>query len=690
MAEDGRTGAAGGDAQGGEPPGATLPRAPLPGELPAHPASWYLFGAVSELAKGPVSKDLLGRKLVAFRTASGEYAILDGRCVHLGTDLGLGTVRGESIQCPFHNWEYGTHGRCTRIPAGLPIPDFAKLTSYPVTARHGYLYFFDGPLPLFPLPFFDGEDPDDFVPAEPFQSILECPWYLVGANAFDIQHFLGAHDRPLLDTPKVEVLSPYTRRITLPLSVGGDTVGDHLIRRVCGPEVRMSFTDWCGNLVFSVARFRRGTGRGLVHIRPLAPSRVAVQVMVYVPRSRGAAGRAVLDPLHLRVRRYFIRRFLSPDAELGSEGLRYSPHSFVESDRVMVDYFRWLTTIPRDAGRTEIQPLSSPAPSLEISAVAPPASAFPGAPLSWYLYGDVKELERGPLARDFLGRPTVAFRTASGGIGVIDARCSHMGADLSLGQVVGDSIRCPFHGWEYGHDGRCRRIPGQDAIPPGARQMAFTAQERHGLIFVYNAPTPGFPLPFFEDHHPDEFVRSRPFGMQLDCPWYMVGANAFDVQHFMGAHDRRLSGPSSVDYPHPRACRASAPFAVLGDTLRDRLTLHFAGDTVRLSITDWCGTLMFVTASFRRTRSYGMLVARPEAGGSYAQGVVFVKKSRSAAGRLLFDPLHLRVRRHFVKEFLRADAQLAAKGFRYRPGTLLECDADLARYFEWLARATAP
>jgi hypothetical protein len=48
------------------------------------------------------------------------------------------------------------------------------------------------------------------------------------------------------------------------------------------------------------------------------------------------------------------------------------------------------------------------------------------------------------------------------------------------------------------------------------------------------------------------------------------------------------------------------------------------------------------------------------------------------------------VRRHFVKEFLRADADLAARGFRYRPGTLLSCDEDLARYFAWLARATAP
>ena len=76
-----------------------------------------------------------------------------------------------------------------------------------------------------------------------------------------------------------------------------------------------------------------------------------------------------------------------------------------------------------------------------------------------------------------------------------------------------------------------------------------------------------------------------------------------------------------------------------------------------MSITDWCGNLMFATATFRRTRSYGMVATRPlEAGGVLVQVIVFVRRSRSRLGRVCLDPLHLAVRRFFIREFLRADA----------------------------------
>jgi phenylpropionate dioxygenase-like ring-hydroxylating dioxygenase large terminal subunit len=56
--------------------------------LPVFPASWYLFGAASKLRRGPFSRDLLGRRLVAYLTADGQPVVLDARCAHLGADLG--------------------------------------------------------------------------------------------------------------------------------------------------------------------------------------------------------------------------------------------------------------------------------------------------------------------------------------------------------------------------------------------------------------------------------------------------------------------------------------------------------------------------------------------------------------------------------------------------------------------------
>src|SRR5439155_11480747 len=118
---------------------------PPANRFPAYPASWYLFGPAGELRRGPVAKTMLGRSIVGFRTASGRLAVMDGRCAHLGADLGGGTVVGECIRCPFHNWEYDTEGRCIRIP-GLDgaVPRFAQQTIYPAQEWCGYVFFFNG------------------------------------------------------------------------------------------------------------------------------------------------------------------------------------------------------------------------------------------------------------------------------------------------------------------------------------------------------------------------------------------------------------------------------------------------------------------------------------------------------------------------------------------------------------------
>jgi phenylpropionate dioxygenase-like ring-hydroxylating dioxygenase large terminal subunit len=96
--------------------------------------------------------------------------------------LGRGRVVGGSIQCPFHHWEYGANGRCTRIPMTTTIPAFAQQKCYPAQERHGFLFFFNGREPLFPLPFFFDESPDEFVAGKPFRFLGDCTWYMLAAT----------------------------------------------------------------------------------------------------------------------------------------------------------------------------------------------------------------------------------------------------------------------------------------------------------------------------------------------------------------------------------------------------------------------------------------------------------------------------------------------------------------------------
>jgi phenylpropionate dioxygenase-like ring-hydroxylating dioxygenase large terminal subunit len=112
----------------------------------------------------------------------------------------------------------------------------------------------------------------------------------------------------------------------------------------------------------------------------------------------------------------------------------------------------------------------------------------------------------------------------------------------------------PLHGWEYGPDGGCERIPSAEAIPGFARQCSYPVAERGGHHFFFNRQSARFPLPFFEGVSPDQLQSAPPFELIAEAPWYFVGANGFDLQHFRMAHDRTLIGEPVVSSPSPTDC----------------------------------------------------------------------------------------------------------------------------------------
>ncbi|HWA25738.1 MAG TPA: Rieske 2Fe-2S domain-containing protein [Lacunisphaera sp.] len=310
---------------------------------------------------------------------------------------------------------------------------------------------------------------------------------------------------------------------------------------------------------------------------------------------------------------------------------------------------------------------------------------FAVAPNSWYYLGHVSEAARGPMRFELPnGQAFVAFRTAGGRFGALAARCCHMGTDLARGCVVGERLACPLHGWEFGTDGRCERIPIQAEIPAFARQASYPVEERRGHLFLFNQPEARFPLPFFADVHPDELQPARAFTLEADVPWYFVGANGFDVQHFLCAHDRVMLGEPAIDSPHPFAQRIQVRFGVAGHSLPDRMTRLVAGPEVTMTITVWCGTLVLVEARFQRTVTYGMMTVRPLPNArTLARVIVWVRRSRGPVARAAFDPLNARIRRRFIEIFLTSDIERMA-GVRHNPHRLLDIDAPFARHLDWL------
>jgi phenylpropionate dioxygenase-like ring-hydroxylating dioxygenase large terminal subunit len=330
-----------------------LPTAPPASAFAQYPASWYPFCHVNELRAGPLSKRILGRDLVAFRTASGKLSVINARCSHLGANLGCGHVIGESLQCPFHNWKYGADGRCTHVPGAAKIPGFARQDAYPVVERHGYLFFFNGPEALFPLPFFFDEKAEDYTGGQLFSFDSDCPWYVTSAHACDIQHFEAVHDRRLLATPVIDCPAPFAMRNRYHAQLIGDTILDRMLRIIAGPEVEITITTWGGTMAMISGDFTRAHSRFLISSQPLENGNTLCVGIVFTRTQRSAIGRRLIDPVILAVRRIFTHGYLKDEASRLRQTC-YNPAGLIAQDRPMIEYYQWLASLSQ--GTTQYAP----------------------------------------------------------------------------------------------------------------------------------------------------------------------------------------------------------------------------------------------------------------------------------------------------------------------------------------------
>lgn len=340
------------------------------------------------------------------------------------------------------------------------------------------------------------------------------------------------------------------------------------------------------------------------------------------------------------------------------------------------------------ASRLVIADPSAVAPSPD-RLIAPRNDEFPAFPASWYHLCASSDLKKTPIVCEAIGRRLVTFRTASGRVCVLDSRCPHQGADLARGQVVGESIRCPFHAWEWDGQGRCAAVPGRASVPAVPCHSAYPAVERHGTIYFFNGPTASFDLPFFPGERESDFVAARSFGVMYDAPWFMIAANAFDRAHFAVVHDREMVGEPLIDTPEPFSRRTRYRVRVVGDSIHDRLLARFGGKFADVEISVWAGNVVAVRAAFPRVVSFVFFVIEPVAPLVTRMNVVAYQR-RSVGNPLatavwaLAMPLVLEIRRLFTQGFIRHEYE-SLGSLRYCPTALIEEDRPVIEYLRWVA-----
>lgn len=85
---------------------------------------------------------VLGTDLAIWRAASGLVHVWGDRCPHRGMRLSHGFVRGETLSCIYHGWQYGHDGGCSHIPAhpALVPPKTICATTYACTEADGLIW----------------------------------------------------------------------------------------------------------------------------------------------------------------------------------------------------------------------------------------------------------------------------------------------------------------------------------------------------------------------------------------------------------------------------------------------------------------------------------------------------------------------------------------------------------------------
>lgn len=117
-------------------------------------------------------------------------------------------------------------------------------------------------------------------------------------------------------------------------------------------------------------------------------------------------------------------------------------------------------------------------------------------PTGWFQIGWSHEYPPGTVQPlKYFGEDLVAYRTETGKLIVSGAFCPHFGAHLGYGgKVAGECIQCPFHGWQWGPDGRNAAIPYSVKLNRSKQLVHRQVRELDGIIFMWHSADGAGPL----------------------------------------------------------------------------------------------------------------------------------------------------------------------------------------------------
>ncbi|MBZ0089813.1 MAG: Rieske (2Fe-2S) protein, partial [Thermoanaerobaculia bacterium] len=217
---------------------------------------------------------------------------------------------------------------------------------------------------------------------------------------------------------------------------------------------------------------------------------------------------------------------------------------------------------------------------------------------AWYAVARSREIREGRISSGVLGGNRIAlWRESKGELRALDARCAHLGADLTQGDLVCGRLRCPFHHWEYDVDGRVATAPVSPACAASVRERAvfrYPVAERFGLVWVWNGPSPRCALPRFQEWNEAE-LRATPLRSRLvPCHPHLLTSNGLDFQHWGPLHGLDADATELEESFEEQRVSAKLGIPLGSANPAERLLRWISGERVHVRFTSWSGNVATV------------------------------------------------------------------------------------------------
>lgn len=166
--------------------------------------TWYVAAWAEEIPEDrPLQRLICGDLIALYRSEDQIVAVADA-CAHRQYPLSSGRVVDGRLRCGYHGFEYDNDGICQRVPGQDTVPAKARVRTYPVQVRHGWVWIWPGDTEA------PGAADPDTIPDTPwlsdpawdgvtFTHLYQCRSSLLHDNLLDLTHEAFIHESSIGD-----------------------------------------------------------------------------------------------------------------------------------------------------------------------------------------------------------------------------------------------------------------------------------------------------------------------------------------------------------------------------------------------------------------------------------------------------------------------------------------------------------